>query len=137
MRKGRLARLAELSLFEAVRWPFWRLFFLLIFFRRSKKGKAFGSRVFLGFGFWLFWYTNRWPWFTWWFNHLPGPSIYPKRTPMFGVPCVTLGLKNSDTGCSCSVASVRPGAEPQVPDSGPDSQSTENVALQTDSFHVN
>ena len=22
-------------------------------------------------------------WFTWWFNHLPGPSICPKRTPMF------------------------------------------------------
>ena len=22
------------------------------------------------------------PWFTWWFNHLPGPSISPKRTPM-------------------------------------------------------
>ena len=21
-------------------------------------------------------------WFTWWFNHLPGPSISPKRTPM-------------------------------------------------------
>ena len=20
-------------------------------------------------------------WFTWWFNHLPGPSISPKRTP--------------------------------------------------------
>ena len=24
---------------------------------------------------------NRWPWFTWWFNHPPGPSISPKRTP--------------------------------------------------------
>ena len=23
-------------------------------------------------------------WFTWWFNHLPGPSISPKRTPMVG-----------------------------------------------------
>ena len=23
-------------------------------------------------------------WFTWWFNHLPGPSISPKRTPMIG-----------------------------------------------------
>ena len=32
--------------------------------------------------FWLFWYKNRWPWFTWWFNHLPRPSISPKRTPM-------------------------------------------------------
>ena len=21
-------------------------------------------------------------WFTWWFNHLPGPSIAPERTPM-------------------------------------------------------
>ena len=21
-------------------------------------------------------------WFTWWFNHLPGPSIFPKRKPM-------------------------------------------------------
>ena len=21
-------------------------------------------------------------WFTWWFNHLPGASICPKRTPM-------------------------------------------------------
>ena len=21
-------------------------------------------------------------WFTWWFNHPPGPSISPKRTPM-------------------------------------------------------
>ena len=21
-------------------------------------------------------------WFTWWFNHLPGPSISPKRIPM-------------------------------------------------------
>ena len=29
---------------------------------------------------WLFWWENRWPWFTWWFNHLPGPSICPKRT---------------------------------------------------------
>ena len=27
---------------------------------------------------------NRWTWLTWWFNHLPGPSISPKRTPMFG-----------------------------------------------------
>ena len=25
---------------------------------------------------------NRWPWFTWWFNHPPGSSISPKRTPM-------------------------------------------------------
>ena len=30
--------------------------------------------------FWLFWLKNRWHWFTWWFNHLPGPSISPKRT---------------------------------------------------------
>ena len=22
--------------------------------------------------------TNRRPWFTWWFNHLPGPSIFQK-----------------------------------------------------------
>ena len=29
--------------------------------------------------FCLFWSKNRWPWFTWWFNHLP---ISPKRTPM-------------------------------------------------------
>ena len=35
--------------------------------------------------FWLFWQKNRWPWFTWWFNHLPGPSIPPKRTPMIVV----------------------------------------------------
>ena len=21
-------------------------------------------------------------WFTWWFNHLPGPSIFSKRAPM-------------------------------------------------------
>ena len=33
--------------------------------------------------FWLFCWKNRWPWFTWWFNHLPEPSISPKRTPMF------------------------------------------------------
>ena len=32
--------------------------------------------------FWLFCQKNRWPWFTWWFNHLPGPSISLKRTPM-------------------------------------------------------
>ena len=38
--------------------------------------------------FWLFWSKNRWHWFaywhwlTCWFNHLPGPSISPKRTPM-------------------------------------------------------
>ena len=25
---------------------------------------------------------NRWFWFIWWFSHLPGPSISPKRTPM-------------------------------------------------------
>ena len=25
-------------------------------------------------------------WFTWWFNHLPGLSICPKRTPM--LPCL-------------------------------------------------
>ena len=24
---------------------------------------------------------NRWPWFIWGFNQLPGPSISPKRTP--------------------------------------------------------
>ena len=28
----------------------------------------------IGVFFWLFWQTNRWPWFIWWFNHLPGPS---------------------------------------------------------------
>ena len=33
--------------------------------------------------FWLFWCKNRWPSFTWWFNHLPGPSFCPKRTPMW------------------------------------------------------
>ena len=32
--------------------------------------------------FWLFWQKNSWPWFTWWFSHLPRPSICPKRTPM-------------------------------------------------------
>ena len=32
--------------------------------------------------FWLVCSKNRGPWFTWWFNHLPGPSICPKRTPM-------------------------------------------------------
>ena len=32
--------------------------------------------------FWLFWSKNRWPWFAWWFNHLPGPSFCAKRTPM-------------------------------------------------------
>ena len=26
--------------------------------------------------------VNGWPWFTWWLNHLPGPSISLKRTPM-------------------------------------------------------
>ena len=26
--------------------------------------------------FWLFCSKNRWPWFTWWFNHPPGKSIY-------------------------------------------------------------
>ena len=29
--------------------------------------------------FWLFWSKKK---FTWWFNHVPGPSISPKRTPM-------------------------------------------------------
>ena len=31
--------------------------------------------------FWLFWSKKRRPWCTCWFNHLPGPSISPKRTP--------------------------------------------------------
>ena len=25
-------------------------------------------------------------WFTWWFNHLPGPTICPKRSPIFEMP---------------------------------------------------
>ena len=32
--------------------------------------------------FWLFWLKNSWPWFTWWFNHLPKPSISSKWTPI-------------------------------------------------------
>ena len=33
---------------------------------------------------WLLCQKNRWPWFTCWFNHLPGKSIYfpKKKTPM-------------------------------------------------------
>ena len=27
--------------------------------------------------FWLIWLKHRRPWFTWWFNQLPGPSIFP------------------------------------------------------------
>ena len=30
-------------------------------------------------------------WFTWWFNHLPGPYISPKRTPM----ALTLSLHHA------------------------------------------
>ena len=32
--------------------------------------------------FWLIGLKKRGRWFTWWFNQLPGPSIFPKRTPM-------------------------------------------------------
>ena len=32
--------------------------------------------------------NKKWPWYTWWFNHLPGPSISPKRTPMVPVVLV-------------------------------------------------
>ena len=34
---------------------------------------------------WLIWFENRLgeSWFAWWFNHIPGPSIFPKRTPMW------------------------------------------------------
>ena len=32
--------------------------------------------------FWLIWLKNRGPRFAWWFNQLPGPSIFPKSTPM-------------------------------------------------------
>ena len=28
-------------------------------------------------------------WFTWWFNHLPGPFISPKRTPMIRMRCIS------------------------------------------------
>ena len=35
-----------------------------------------------GCPFWLIWSKNRGPWFTWNFNQLPGPSTFPKRTPM-------------------------------------------------------
>ena len=27
---------------------------------------------------------NRWPWFSWWLNHLPGPSISPKTDTWLG-----------------------------------------------------
>ena len=33
----------------------------------------------IGVTVWLIWLTNRGPWFTCWFNQLPGP---PKQTPM-------------------------------------------------------
>ena len=36
------------------------------------------------------------PWFTWWFNHLPGPSICPKRTPM--TTCGSLVLADAVGG---------------------------------------
>ena len=29
------------------------------------------------------WLKNRGPWFSRWFNQLPGPSIFPKKAPMF------------------------------------------------------
>ena len=32
--------------------------------------------------FWWMWLKNRGSSFTWWFNQLPGPSIFPKGTPM-------------------------------------------------------
>ena len=41
-----------------------------------------GKVVSIGALFGCYGRKNRWPWFTWWFNHLPGPSICPKRTPM-------------------------------------------------------
>ena len=31
---------------------------------------------------WLIWFKDRGPWCTWWFKQLPGPSIFPKRTPI-------------------------------------------------------
>ena len=41
----------------------------------------------MGVLFGCFGRKNRWPWFTGWFNHPPGPSISPKRTPMFSTRC--------------------------------------------------
>ena len=37
--------------------------------------------VLLGVLFGCFAKTKRKPWFTWWFNHLPRPSMFQKRTP--------------------------------------------------------
>ena len=48
--------------------------------------------------FWLFWFKNRGPWFTWWFNQLPGPSISPKTTPMVARP-VDKTSKNCNPLC--------------------------------------
>ena len=45
------------------------------------------------------------PWSTWWFNHLPGPSISPKRTPMVRLLVLPTVL----------VASCRPTAPPPPP----------------------
>ena len=37
--------------------------------------------------FWLVWLKSRGPWFTWWFNLLPGPSMNEIRTPMVLALC--------------------------------------------------
>ena len=39
--------------------------------------------------FWLIWFENRGPWFTWGVNQLPGPSIFPRRTPVLLRACVS------------------------------------------------
>ena len=59
--------------------------------------KVDGSSPQSGCPFWLIWLKNRGPWFTWWFNQLPGPSIFPKRTPMSPMlfqssPVLTMGI---------------------------------------------
>ena len=32
--------------------------------------------------FWWSWCKSGWPWLARWFNHLPGPSLSPQRTPL-------------------------------------------------------
>ena len=60
---------------------------LLIFPNRFQQGSRFRPPADFclltsRFHRWLIWFEYRGPWFTWWFNQLPGPSIFPRTTPM-------------------------------------------------------
>ena len=55
---------------------------------------------------WLILFKNRGPWFTWWSNQLPEPSIFPKRTPMV-LPLSKCNLPSAFCFCFLGSAVVR------------------------------